>query len=196
MSRQTLKQLVARCQQGDESAWDDLMDYVRPVVFSICRQKGLASQECLDVFGHISYKLVTHIDQVASPGKVLSYVATATHRRVANLFRASKFIHYVDGSVDVSTDSPGDRPDQALELNRRIEALKEALLQLSPREKELITALFLERGRPDYKAVAERLRMPVSSIGPTRARTLEKLRKILEKKNRSSRIGTAGLKNQ
>ncbi len=182
MSRNSLRQIVTRCRRGSDEAWDELLDHVRPVVFSICRQSGLSSEECLDIFGQVSYMLVTRIDEVTSPERILSYVATATRRRISNLFRASKFVRHLDlGSLDIPSNSPSERPDAVHEFNRRVEALRSALLRLSPREKELITALFLERDQPDYKAVAERLGMPVSSVGPTRARTLEKLRRILMK---------------
>ncbi|MBU8934017.1 MAG: sigma-70 family RNA polymerase sigma factor [candidate division Zixibacteria bacterium] len=187
MSDSSLRHIVTRCQQGDDDAWDKLMNIVTPIIFSICRQSGLNSQECFDVFGQVSYKLVTHIHRISSPNKTVAYVATTTRRMVANFFRASKFVNYLDSDgMSLFPDSPSERPDQVLEMNRRIEALKTALLTLSDKEKELITALFLENSRPDYKAIAKRFGIPVSSIGPTRGRNLTKLRRILEKKTKRS----------
>ena len=43
----------------------------------------------------------------------------------------------------------------------------------------LLRALFTEQGDESYRSVAERLGIPVGSIGPTRARCFGKIRKIL-----------------
>jgi DNA-directed RNA polymerase specialized sigma24 family protein len=41
--------------------------------------------------------------------------------------------------------------------------------------------LYFDPHEPSYEEVSQRLGMPVASIGPTRARCLEKLRKLIEK---------------
>jgi DNA-directed RNA polymerase specialized sigma24 family protein len=44
----------------------------------------------------------------------------------------------------------------------------------------MLTMLFWEEPTPPYDEVAERLGMPLGSLGPTRGRCLEKLRERLE----------------
>jgi DNA-directed RNA polymerase specialized sigma24 family protein len=60
-----------------------------------------------------------------------------------------------------------------------VEWLTEGLEQLRPRCRDLLMALYFEPGSPSYEQIAERLSIPVGSIGPTRARCLTALRQAL-----------------
>jgi len=167
-SAESLAALVRKCQDGDDGAWNELMDMSSPV-------------ECFDIFGQVSYALVTHIDNIKSPNKVISYVATATKRAVANHFRSADRVDHIDiNLIDEFSEAFEGGPDEKLQLNRRSAALAEALSILTDKERMLLRLLFFEGDRPDYKRVSEVLDIPESSIGPTRARSLAKLRKVLE----------------
>ena len=54
-----------------------------------------------------------------------------------------------------------------------------ALNQLQERCRKLINFLYLDPEEPSYAAIAATMGMPVASVGPTRARCLEKLKKLL-----------------
>jgi len=58
--------------------------------------------------------------------------------------------------------------------------LERAVDELPERCQELIRLLYFDSAEPTYAEVSHRLGMPVASIGPTRARCLEKLRKFLQ----------------
>ena len=58
--------------------------------------------------------------------------------------------------------------------------VRDALEWMSGRCKELLRLLFYDPNEPSYEEVGRRLKMPLGSIGPTRARCLQKLRQILE----------------
>ena len=63
-----------------------------------------------------------------------------------------------------------------------LQAVHEALNRLSERCRRLLLALYLDQTEPSYAEVADRLNMPVGSIGPTRARCLAKLKALLGRK--------------
>ncbi|MHA1974403.1 MAG: sigma-70 family RNA polymerase sigma factor [Candidatus Hodarchaeales archaeon] len=181
--KDSIEQLVKDCQQGDEVAWRKLMDTLTPVIFSICRQSGLSNHECFDVYGQVSYELATKISQVNSPNKIISYVAITTRRKILNYFRSLKYIKYLDfDKLDLYPDYSSNNPDKELEIRKRNEIICEALKELSKKEKKLLNALFFEGTKPNYKKVAKKLGVPESSIGPMRARSLSKLKKILNQK--------------
>ena len=69
------------------------------------------------------------------------------------------------------------KPDEILEKNEVSEALMQAIVGLSGREFNLIYSLFFDINSPSYEEISERLKIPVASIGPTRGRILDKLRK-------------------
>jgi hypothetical protein len=50
---------------------------------------------------------------------------------------------------------------------------------MGERCRDLLIALFLEDPPPRYEQICERLRIPIGSIGPTRARCLRKLQELL-----------------
>jgi DNA-directed RNA polymerase specialized sigma24 family protein len=56
----------------------------------------------------------------------------------------------------------------------------EAISGLKEKCRQLLTALYLE-GETSYQAISSRLKIPVGSIGPTRARCIESLRALLAK---------------
>jgi RNA polymerase sigma factor (sigma-70 family) len=65
--------------------------------------------------------------------------------------------------------------DELLAAERQA-ALREALAQLTPRDRELIAVLTADPPVP-YAEISARLGVPVGSIGPTRLRCLDKLRR-------------------
>jgi RNA polymerase sigma factor (sigma-70 family) len=79
----------------------------------------------------------------------------------------------------VADDSP--LPEDALADLQQADQVRRALDRLDERCRTLLTLLFGEEELPGgYEAVAQRLGTPVGSIGPTRARCLGKLRRLVE----------------
>ena len=68
-----------------------------------------------------------------------------------------------------------------MEIQEKQHLVRLALSQLEPRCQKLLTALFLESPALSYEELAKRLDIPIGSIGPTRARCLQKLRTLLQK---------------
>ena len=60
-------------------------------------------------------------------------------------------------------------------------AVTAALATLPPRRRELLAALFADDGR-SYARIAHDVGIPVGSIGPTRARALAHLRRLVERR--------------
>jgi RNA polymerase sigma factor (sigma-70 family) len=157
------------------------------MIFSICHKTGLSREESFDIFGQVCSVLVTSIDKLHSPDKVLSYVTTITRRQIGELLRRARMFDVLsEEALSSFPDHDAEPPDRLLEMSRRCERLNRALARLPRRDYELISALFLE-GSVSYEELAERLHMPVSSIGPTRARTLRKLQRLLQQQESSSK---------
>lgn len=76
-----------------------------------------------------------------------------------------------------SAEPLADQQHQALE---RQQVVRQAVAALPERCRRLITLLFYNKEELSYSDIARILKAPVNSIGPTRARCLEKLKKILE----------------
>ena len=180
--RNEIAELVKRCRKGDKQAWSELMKRVSPVIFSICRTMRLSREESFDVYGQVSYLLLTNLNKLRSPEKLLSYVSTTTKREVYALSKRSKFFEYMQDTELLEQSDPNHAtPDELYRISKNKEILMKAMAMLPQRDYDLLRILFFESGEPDYEKASAMLDIPVSSIGPTRARSLAKLKKILKK---------------
>jgi DNA-directed RNA polymerase specialized sigma24 family protein len=79
---------------------------------------------------------------------------------------------------ELADDSP--RAEQLLDDLQQLHRLRLGLERLDERCRTLLTLVFRDEDeRLGYDEIGRRLDLPVGSIGPTRARCLGKLRKLL-----------------
>jgi RNA polymerase sigma factor (sigma-70 family) len=178
-----LAPIIDLCKQGDNTAWHELIDLVAPLLFSICRKSKLSRDESFDIFGQVCLDLVRNIHTVRSPKRIFSFVATITRRKIFNFYQKMHLAEYFDAdSIPLLAVDKEKAPDALYEDIRRRELLLEALQKLPKRDYALLRALFFDSSNPSYEEIARRLKCPQSSIGPTRARALAKLARILKQK--------------
>ena len=60
--------------------------------------------------------------------------------------------------------------------------VRNAVNKLPDRCRRLLELLYFETSNPTYEQIGKTMNMPVASIGPTRARCLEKLRTVFRQK--------------
>ena len=79
---------------------------------------------------------------------------------------------------------PGDRHDVDEQRIGDVEWVIQALDVVPERCRALLQALYFSEEEPSYADVAQRLGIPIGSIGPTRARCLSAMREALERLDR------------
>jgi RNA polymerase sigma factor (sigma-70 family) len=179
-ARPFFAKLVAGCLDGEESAWDQLVEIISPIVLGICRSMGLSREEGLEVFGQTSFLLLTNLAKLRSGDKVVSYAATTARREALKLIgRARLLREIVDRELPIGARDGAKNPEEDLEEKQRQEILIRAVFKLPEKEGRLIWHLFLDKNEPSYEEISRKLKIPVSAIGPTRGRCLKKLRRIL-----------------
>jgi RNA polymerase sigma factor (sigma-70 family) len=62
----------------------------------------------------------------------------------------------------------------------KLEWIQNGLMHLQGRCRELLTLLYFDPHEPSYDEIAQRLEIKVGSIGPTRARCLERLKTFMQ----------------
>ena len=170
--------LVARARDGDKQAWDALVERYSPLVWSVCRRYRLSRADADDVGQSVWLHLVEQLDRVRDPAALAGWLATTTRRECCRLQRAARrsqaagYLLDADDIPDQQTQTAG----QELLTAERHAALREAFLQLSPSSQRLI-AMLIEDPPVPYAQISTRLGIPIGSIGPTRARCLDKLRR-------------------
>lgn len=179
--------LVARCVRGEGAAWTALVKRYQRLVYAIVRRMGMDEHAAADVFQTVFTRLVEHLPRIAEPQRLQAWIVT-TAKREALLQRQR-------GLRNVSMTRPDDGQDEgpdwdfadespiaeeALAELQLLNQLRAALDQLDERSRDLLLLLFRdEDDKLSYDEVARRLGMSVGSIGPTRARCLDKLRRLV-----------------
>ena len=88
-----------------------------------------------------------------------------------------------DGADELSELPDRQVPlDEQQERSEQQQILRQAVEQLPERCRQLITLLFYSGNDLGYDEIARRLEIPRDSMGPTRARCLARLKKLLEGK--------------
>ena len=170
-------QLIRACQQGDQSAWNDLVDRYSRLVYSIGRRYGLSESDADDVVQMVFMTVVRRLEQLRDQARLSAWLITTTHRECWRVRRRSRDAVSLD---QVGRNEGEPDPDLVQQFEQQ-QLVRQALDELGGKCQELLTALFLESGQPSYDRIAEKLGMKVGSIGPTRARCFEKLQLILQR---------------
>jgi RNA polymerase sigma factor (sigma-70 family) len=190
-SRQDLEQLedaalVRCCVEGDEAALATLVHRYQRLVYSIPFRYGLRPEVAADVFQAVWLRLIEKLPTIKDPQKVASWLITTTVRecwRVSE--RARRELPIADESEsddrlalhEVADPHPLAEEEQILlELQHRV---RNAVSLLPERCRQLVELLFYAEEPASYAEVARQLGMPVDSVGPTRARCFEKLRRYM-----------------
>jgi RNA polymerase sigma factor (sigma-70 family) len=173
----SLAEAVRSAGEGDQAAWDALVERFGGLVWATVRSFGLNSQDSADAAQTTWLRLVEHLGDVRNPRALPAWLQTTARREaLAALRRAGR--HDVLGDELERLESPEPAPGVVLLAAERGDALRRALLALPPRQRELMLLLAAEP-RQSYAEIGARLGMPVGSIGPTRARCLDRLRRHL-----------------
>jgi len=170
--------LVKRARDGDQRAWDAIVERFAPLVWSICRRYRLSGADADDAGQAVWLQLVDQIGRIRDPAALPGWLATTTRRECGRLVRAAQRALPAGYVLDVGT-IPDERAataaDDELLAAEQHAALRQALAQLPASCQDLLALLAADPPLP-YAQISARLGIPVGSIGPSRSRCLEKLR--------------------
>ena len=170
--------LVARARDGDVQAWDALVERYAPLIWSICRKYRLGRADADDVGQSVWLRLVDQLGKIREPAALAGWLATTTRRECGRLVRAAHGPHAVVYALDAENmaDEQAETAEQELLAAERHAALREAFTHLPPECQRLVAMLTADPPVP-YAEISARLGMPVGSIGPTRSRCLDRMRR-------------------
>jgi len=163
--------LIERCIRGDQEAWRELVNRYQRLVHSIARLLCPRGEDASDVFQQVWFELYQQLRQLRNVEALPGWLSTVTRRRAYALIRARR------GSEPIDEEIPDHF--EGLRQIEREHMIERALDQLPHRCRKLINFLYFDIKEPSYSEIAAAMGMPEASIGPTRARCLEKLRKLV-----------------
>jgi RNA polymerase sigma factor (sigma-70 family) len=170
--------LVMRARNGDNQAWDDLVERYAPLIWSICRRYRLGNADAEDVNQSVWLTLVDQLAALREPAALPGWLATTTQRECGRVLRAARKPQtgwYVTDAEDIADELAATADEELLHAERHA-ALRAAFTYLPPSCQQLIAMLIQDPPLP-YARISAELGIPVGSIGPTRRRCLDKLRR-------------------
>jgi RNA polymerase sigma factor (sigma-70 family) len=168
--------LVARAAGSDQDAWNQLVERYAPLVWAICTRYRLSSHDIEDVGQNVWLLLVEQLGKLREPAALPGWLATTTRRECLRVLTAARKAQLAGGTLDDAPPFADDTAiDEELLIAERDAALRAAFAELPPHGQQLLAMLF--RDPPcSYAEISATLGIATGSIGPKRARYLERLR--------------------
>ncbi len=169
-------ELIQACLNKSQAAWNELVARYARLVYSIPLRNGMSLSDAEDVFQNVFAIVSRSLPTLRDKKLLAAWLIRITHRECLHLRERSQDLDEIPESLP-SADPPAE---DEVEIWEKQHLVRLAISLLEPRCQELLKALFLESPSPRYEVLAERLDIPVGSIGPTRSRCLKKLEAIFQ----------------
>jgi RNA polymerase sigma factor (sigma-70 family) len=183
-NQQSDRDLVEACLAGNARAWEALLARYERLIYSIPIRLGIPHHEAEEIFQSVSLILFRKLATLRAHERIISWLTTTT-RRECWRFGVLKNRHRREPGNELADHAPQEPSAEQVAYERRVadqrqEILWQALSELPDRCRDLLMLLFYLDEELTYEDIAEQMNMPESSIGPTRGRCLQKLKKILQ----------------
>jgi RNA polymerase sigma factor (sigma-70 family) len=176
--RGRLPDLVAGARRGERWAWDALVEQYRPLVRAVAYGFRLNGRDVEDVDQTVWLRLVESLDRIREPLALPKWLMTTAGnecRRLTRIRQRTLLMDTLDEPVQEYGAEQDPEPDTDLLRRELAETVRQGLAELPAAQQRLLELLVCER-RLSYREISRILAMPVGSIGPTRARSLARLR--------------------
>lgn len=176
-------ELVAGLLARREDAWREFVQVYGGLIYAAAARLGLPPADREDLFQETCLTALRAIHTLQSSERLASWVYTIAYRLGIDRLRR-KSEEPLDAQPSMADRQATNAIDPlALVRLERLESIAQvhdALAQLDERCRRLLVALYLEDPPPTYDTIARREKLPIGSIGPTRARCLEKTRRLMK----------------
>ena len=172
--------LVKECLAGNEEAWSLLIDKYKALIYSIPVKYGLSQPEAADVFQATCMELLVRLAELREPRALAKWLMQVAHHECYRLKRLNQRVVSRDAEPDLPEPETPAIAESLVQQTQEEQLLREAMSVLSPQCRRLVTLLFFESPSRPYAEVAEELGLAVGSIGFTRQKRIERLRRQLE----------------
>lgn len=173
-------ELIRDCLSDRQRGWDRLIERYGRLVYSIPLRLGLPAADADDVFQIVWSIVLRRLESLRDAERLSAWLIRTTYRESWRRVRQRSRQASSD-AAELDAAAPDEPAEHDIIRWERQELVHRGLGQLDERCRRLLTALFLGRETPPYEQLAEELGMRIGSIGPTRARCLQRLERILAK---------------
>jgi len=161
---------------GDDTAWKQLVDRYKALVYSVCTYTGLTMTEAADVFQDTWLQLFKHHQTLQDPSRISSWLVTTARREAV---RVRKRNARLTAPVDADAPDLSDLPDEQLEHVELQAHLEIALNEIDQPCRKILHAFFFAPEEHSYDEIAKALGYSPNTLGAKRRRCLERLKRVL-----------------
>ncbi len=173
MTTLSLPALVAGAAAGDDRAWTQLVVRFDRQLRNIARSYRLDTADVDDAVQMTWVRVFTRIGALRDPEAIGAWLMTTLRRECLRLLQSH--VREVLTADPEFGDCLSEGPETDCLMRERQETLGRALHSLPDRQRRLMV-LFAQDAEPNYREISRELNMPLGSIGPSRARGIERLR--------------------
>ncbi|MBT2227484.1 RNA polymerase sigma factor [Nonomuraea sp. NEAU-A123] len=180
--------LVRAAADGDAGAWKELYQRHSGLVWAVARAYLVNGSDAQDVCQTTWFRLAEHLTRLRDPDKVGAWLASTARHEALRVIRASGRATPVSDmgllGMDIDERSPEHlilEAEEAIADAERALVMWGAFEELSDRCRRLLR-LLIASPRPTYQEIASGLGIAVGSIGPIRARCLQRLRTLVSER--------------
>jgi RNA polymerase sigma factor (sigma-70 family) len=172
--------LVKECLSGNEEAWSRLIEKYQALIYSIPVKYGLPAQEAADVFQATCVELLARLPELREPRALPKWLMQVAHHQCFRWKHQQQRIISRDTQPDLPEPETPAIAESLVQQTQEEQMLREAMAALSPQCRRLVELLFFETPARPYAEVAADLGLALGSIGFTRQKCMQRLRRYLD----------------
>lgn len=173
--------LVKACLAGREEAWSCLIEKYKALIYSIPVKYGLSKDDASDVFQATCVELLARLQDLRKPRALPRWLMQVAHHESYRLKRSQQRMISRDAELGLPEPETPAIAESIVQLTQQEQMLREAMSLLTPQCRRLVELLFFETPARPYAEVARELGLARGSIGFTREKCIERLRRQLNK---------------
>ncbi|MFH0245600.1 RNA polymerase sigma factor [Streptomyces sp. HK10] len=179
MSGQRNADLLSGCIQGEQEAWEELVERFGRLVWSVVHKYRLSPADAEDVRQLTWFRLVQNVHQIRDPERLGDWLATVARRESIKISTRGKRLVLVGDSdvLDVFTGHGESAEQITLRAHRNAEVMN-AIEGMSEQCRNILLMTLCDPPA-SYEHVSTALSMSIGSVGPIRTRCLRRLRRAL-----------------
>lgn len=176
-------ELIRACLAGNKRGWDALIARYQRYLYAVPIRMGVSPTDAEEVFQNTCIKLYQHLEELKDTEKLSSWLAAVVRQEVRSLRRGRKPISIAelpqDDEASALQDENNPSPEDWIIAVEKQSLVRAALSDLSPDCFELLMSLYGDKPS-SYAEIAAERSISIGTVGPRRARCLQRLIKILQ----------------
>jgi RNA polymerase sigma factor (sigma-70 family) len=179
-SPQSARELLTGASEGQWEAWDEIISRYGGLVTHAAMKIGLGHSDAADVAQQTWVQLWKRGHQVREPDRLAAWLVATARREAIRLATSSRRYVLCADASDEHAMSARTAVRDVYAVEQGFDwAIEQALNRLPPRYRTLLRLLSSDL-ELSYSEVAERMGVPIGSIGPMRMRAIRMLEKTPE----------------